>query len=1143
MKRTSRVKTGTDRAFADFQNAVRGAQRPSKAVHHFRRTLPTELFERASRWLKRTSFRGAPSSIVDFPRHYAEVRRVPDPEPTTLERELLWAAAALSQHSEAIERFIPFAEKFSKYVLASDVESATETLDALEQALGKSIWVVSNRIALLARAGGTPAQKALVATIRSESAIGELPYLAYFISGRNETAFSLPSFRNMFRRIASDEPDSPHKAYLSFHVLPMDPPRRQHIPAILAFESTSPVVDYYETFVRVCRLLARERPAEFMSAGAGAIALLAKAVRDRRLDALACLSTGDFSYLDGARELDGCGFDEFLSGNFDASLHVVERARAMLPASFELIELAARAGVAGGRPIASEGSLLSSELVWRMASILRKDHQANDNWLQLSKLAVNFSYLPWAGMLAEFCQQEYQASPTKEAANAALPNGIPPEVIFSPYSSVLSHKLAAGYLKKCQERQDSGLTQNYFRLLSGDNSAPQISLDRRHEAFFAASAAEDDGDYESALEALNRLASETNPYFTPKALRHIPKVMLRAGKVEECVNYITSMFLAETDLGPLLPIRDTVRSIDGAVAHRLRGSLSLSILYDIYARHFGEDEGGARQFAYEDFLLAQGLTRPSQLRDSVGRLPQAQIIYYLRNICVPQVMDVSTDVFQGSNDLEEERMAVCQLLADIDPARRAEYQTEITEISRRQLIKLRTKEIEQSKIYVDIESVRQLATDNLRESFQRYQALPEISAAQINTVVDAIRKIAADPKSVIKINLPADEKNAVLANLVADIRDLFVSSNEHGLDGYLSVRIRHGTLAGELRSPIEAAHLLIEKERVSSGYGGNTYWAEFFDTGDEVEIGKRLAKFSADFDGLLNKLRGEWIQIRKSSDDNGIFDFTVTDNQIALIAATTNADTSFEQFLDFTFATLLQKLEADLVAMRQRIVGEAKAMFDGLLENLRLDIEKITKRSQVTELDSAIKEARIELSNALNRIAGWFQLPKRTSATPFPIEDAVTIAIQSVRRFHPDYPFNPRVTVSTGVALPGLLLPGVVDVCIIVFENIVRYAATQGEPEIQVEVTANDDWIHFKIENEIGPGVYCDATVQRVRTLKEAVDRGEYKRSVAAEGGTGFHKIWKIIANDIDPRARLDFGFRDDRSFFVELAVARKIQP
>jgi hypothetical protein len=308
------------------------------------------------------------------------------------------------------------------------------------------------------------------------------------------------------------------------------------------------------------------------------------------------------------------------------------------------------------------------------------------------------------------------------------------------------------------------------------------------------------------------------------------------------------------------------------------------------------------------------------------------------------------------------------------------------------------------------------------------------------------------------------------------------------------------------------------------------------DTQDAIE--RRLARFSADFDAVVGRIKSEWIQVKTDVRGQGLFDFSVTDNQVAVIHTSVGEETTFEQLLDLVLVTLWSRLDTVLAVARERIATAAKKTLDDLMASLQSDIAKLAKGVDVSDLDGAIKSVRTELTNTLNRIAQWFQLPKQTSTTPFPIVDAVSIATESIRRFHRSSPFDPQVSIQEAITLPGLLLPGLVDVLIIAFENIVRHSDL-SLPKVEVTVTADDYWIWVNVRNDIGRGVFCDAAVARVAKLREALESGGYRKSVAAEGCTGFHKIWKIIAHDLGGEARLDFGFSDETHFFVEIGIER----
>lgn len=76
---------------------------------------------------------------------------------------------------------------------------------------------------------------------------------------------------------------------------------------------------------------------------------------------------------------------------------------------------------------------------------------------------------------------------------------------------------------------------------------------------------------------------------------------------------------------------------------------------------------------------------------------------------------------------------------------------------------------------------------------------------QDNSINDILKAIRDKQEKII---LYENDSDRVLRKLINNIRDAFVSSNEYGLDGYLSLNIRHGAISDALRTPLSKHGLL-----------------------------------------------------------------------------------------------------------------------------------------------------------------------------------------------------------------------------------------------------------------------------------------------------------------------------------------------
>lgn len=165
----------------------------------------------------------------------------------------------------------------------------------------------------------------------------------------------------------------------------------------------------------------------------------------------------------------------------------------------------------------------------------------------------------------------------------------------------------------------------------------------------------------------------------------------------------------------------------------------------------------------------------------------------------------------------------------IDAQNEAEYMEELVKITEQINIKKLSLQIEQSKIYVDVEGVKSKLGGQLEESYSKYiflQKNPQLNNLPAHFIEMLLKKMSDGGALSGVVTIPPTEADYILLDMISEIRDLFVSSSDHGLDFYISTRIRHGTLAGQLRGTLDALHLVTYKDAKTKSYKDNDYWPE-----------------------------------------------------------------------------------------------------------------------------------------------------------------------------------------------------------------------------------------------------------------------------------------------------------------------------
>src|SRR5262249_40848239 len=128
-------------------------------------------------------------------------------------------------------------------------------------------------------------------------------------------------------------------------------------------------------------------------------------------------------------------------------------------------------------------------------------------------------------------------------------------------------------------------------------------------------------------------------------------------------------------------------------------------------------------------------------------------------------------------------------------------------------------QVERTKIYVDTDGIKRQAEKTLRDGYIRLMATLS-DGAPSSERVELMRKVQrilsevnADGIKVLFPDLPANESDVQFERLVHEVMRLLISSQEYGLEAYLSTRVRHGTMGNQLRSAFELQSLVTQRDK------------------------------------------------------------------------------------------------------------------------------------------------------------------------------------------------------------------------------------------------------------------------------------------------------------------------------------------
>lgn len=1148
-RKCSSKNSAGSRALAQAKLMLIKSPIPSAAVSTVRDFLGTANYAPFLSWLRNQSKLYARTFANPFPNTLQELRPYSAPRPRSLVTEFRWCYYCLEPHISRLSSFNQLREEIETAFIAGQKDQCFDLLASLEQEYGTSIWLLKRKVAFLQHFEGLEQQKNFSEEIKGKESLNSIiPYLIHYVSYRSEPTVSPITFEVSYESLLLDLQLGPEiTPYLRHHITGVSPSTHE-LAAMLCIETAGTAIDAYEMFVAVAQIVVANDQQALYPSIVPILQKLSIELNDIRLSRLLFFAT-DNNYEGAIRPTSNDNF-QFLFRSHEKSFPFIKPK--VVDDGFSVSRLiAALTIVVANSPGESLEVPVSHEIFNSIKSILLGSDER-------IKAAAVLQRTVWA--LDGSCAANLLRLVLDWSENARLDargqsewiKGIVGLGQLSPFEFwwILDPSLRARYVGTFA--REGTKFQPWLLFEDDEFSRPFTDLDVSANPLLAWRAVNQllrTGDDFLALTIAKELLKEENLFLKKQAVRAIPHCLHNLGKIHECICFLAEQAISDPSLKPVLPTKDVFDSLTDEEKASMAGSLDFAVFTDLYVSRSPLDLAYLRSFAAEDFLSENSLERPSELRNHTNSYQHSLLIYFLRNMCIESVMD-SWVVFSGSQEVATERASICQLLSELDSDNREEYQAQIRDIMRRLTLSKRLREVEQSKIHVDTSSVKIVARQTLLESFNRYMDFVRtgMSPEEKSILLDTRKRVArGDIESLLSDAFPRNEMTELFESIVARLRDEFVSSSQHGLDGYLSVRVRHGTLAGQLRGPLEAENLVTLCDSKSGDYKTNTFWPETLDLKDNTEITilqDALSEFTASFDALIEEMKSSWLQIKKAPEGLGLIDFTLLRPEVNYLSTGVREDMSFDAFLEYVFTYFFsEKLEPSLMRIRQDLQNRAKPQVNSMLLKLQTTVEDALGTETTCSLRSAIGRARGQIQNVLDRITEWFRLSTAEMLRePFSIEEAVNIGTASIRASCPDFQANLKLSEELQNFQISGSLPSFVDLLFLVFENAVRHSQLFPSPVVDITVSLSGDILCIHAENELGAGVSGAGSLDKVELIRNNLKFNVFSPYVKMEGGTGFYKMQKILHHDFlspsgDRKPTLDFGISENDRFFVNMTI------
>lgn len=1154
----------TTKSFIEQQNKFRGliSEYKSREFVKDRKTLPSSRFRnRLSNLLLDTRVVLHKSQFDDFfswinhqtevqvadmalvPIGYDELRGVYTKAPiVSLELELLWITARIKANAAKFNDFRLKADEIESLVFTGKFSDAIEILRHIELHFGVSLWSVQLRIALENQVGGLEQQKRYTAEVRSIYKNGLLSFVAYHTSVRNEDRTTLSKYcEDIKARLDRHQYFEPFvKTYARYRLAGEWPFSHSGLADLLRVEQSHSAVDIYETFVAVAQEISRSEDFYKTRKVLGKCLDELTSVTDFRLVKVA-LSLGKKDFPMKLRSRSTEISDELFLGN--AKLAAQTARRTLKSPVYIDIWSFIYAGLAfahSTRPRKIE-LFRPNDISRLLGRILCRCDNSDESFGFLEKLAINLRGLPTAAGLIDLLPILCRLSPDAPWQPWIISMNSP-TIGVEDFAQSSAHSI----FPIQSENHSLNPTEVAWKAFH-DFEYASTRINQAALMLFTAIALLRNRHFQQVVDIFE--AQKTSFEFEP--LRSIvTSILLHAyfclDDRQKVITLIADEGSRNNSNRRLLPVYSALENYTWADYKAVLVPLAAPIALHFLWRISENNEIASRlRFATGAVFKNFKDVRPSELTDRADEFKKNQLIYFLKNVCVPYVLDGSR-ILKSSRDVMEERMAICAALRNIDPLNSDEYLNEVIWISNQLALDEGQRIIDRTRIYVDTESLSRWATRELSEDFARYRDLLGVDVGTIQNFDDVLKELVTATPSQRSNFMPENEADAVLVSMLHRLRDEFLNNPKFGFDFFLSKRVRHQSFIGLIRSPLEFAHFITTRESESGGYHRNEYWLNKFscsnpDTKEALNEG--FTKFSTNFDDTLISAKDRSFHVRSQEKPNGLLYLEFSPQIINLVRSIVQMDAELQDFIDTAIVVLWAALEPSLANVRHFIYDDLKTKIAHSFDEFRANVSKLVKSCPASlEFDAEIGKCSTDVQRALDDVAKWFShADLEAHKHYFKLDQVVNIAIVSALKCQ--RAFEPKIEhhVDGDIEMQASSLVFVHDVLFVALDNVRNHSGIKT-PTVSVNVQAD-------VENgTLTIKVQSDSKVQnrveqdlKLRKIRQMIDSGNYGRHTKREGGSGFLKLAAVVRQS--SKGQIDFGYTNDGQFQLTVIYSMIIQP
>lgn len=1049
--------------------------------------------------------------------------------------ELNWILLQIAKHKRQMETFVLARDSVFRYLAIGEYDRVYYEIRKLEENIGVSVWSTEMKLMTNSLAGYEVRSFDLLTIInqaaenvQEKGKTGYVPLLSHFLFKRSSTQ-SASSYEDELAAIHKRNRNDfqvDRLKYYQFRLNYYADRERFKLDNLLIYESANSLVDKYMSMLNLFKLMFVGKEFEREIASNYACKLFGY-VADLELTPF--LAYQDVNKLpDTYFDADFINvLDSYYKKDYQNSIAFCKKYIKKNPNHFDCIKIYVHSLLFLKRdysPIVSNADSVTNQV----ALLVYRSLDESDNTSALADL-YDFNKtiygLPLAAGIHCFIMGQRKENVDNYQKYLSLFSYDP---LFSRVWKEAEKEKAIAYLATANEHGLSSITVNYYIGLLNDiyegypKDIAQYIVDRDIAKKQYAEKL-----YNQCISSCDKLFNEWGQYLSIGQMtsEYAFRSYVEKGATMEAISFYVNRYICKKSLVNSIQTNGFMEDLRRArYKHNVRNTIDLQIF--VYLNASEEEQKAHVLQMFMNYLDARNMAGLiDAIKDDIQQVKQEIFLFFL----------VEGDILrhlpyiESTKQILEEQQIIIQYLTQLESSNHQLYESYNQQIIQLMISYENIKKLDASRIYVNEAAIIKYELSECENLYKQLVNRNQVTKSAANYLllqasddgvlggVDA-QLMQSGYKSTR--NVTTDISTQIFNHICQ--KYLF---SKFGLKTYLSTRIRHGVLEGEIRSVFDSCHLMLTTQ--NNRFTPIMYWKQTFglSIAEQDRLMQKLGVFSSNLGQIIEDFKKEVVQIKTKEGELGMFDYALSDEKKSYVVnlAQSNAE-DYDAFCSQMLLILNGITEQSLHKIREYIHEDFRKKFIRIIDQLENELQCMRQCHFYNDLLWTVSQSRESIQGTLVKIEKWFSLQTGVYSD-FILEDQIRLVWDVTQRQYPNIKHNLDLSIeSASFVVDASHYSDIADMLTIFFNNMFGHSKVETIRGFTISTKRDLNYVYLHFENR---------TSENDDSLNETFDELlKMDNRLQLEGRSGLAKVKKIVLYDLN-------GNEDDFSVIAENGICK----